>query len=253
MDLPKNAFKAALSQGKRQIGYWCSIRDTLVVEMLAGCGYEWLLLDTEHAPMAGTDTLPLMQAAAPYPVSCVVRPAWNDTVEIKKLLDCGAQSLLIPYVQNADEAAQAVKAMHYPPRGVRGVAGATRASRFGTIKDYGKRASEELCLLVQVETAAALAEIEAIAAVDGVDGIFIGPADLAASMGYPGEPSHPEVRKAVVDATKRIRAAGKPPGFLSTDMAFCQEVSDAGALFLAVGVDSIGLRMAATSRRDEWR
>ena len=253
MDLPKNAFKAALKEGRRQIGYWCSIRDSATVEMLANCGYDWLLLDTEHAPMGGTDTLPLMQAAAPYPVSCIVRPAWNDTVEIKKILDCGAQTVLVPYVQNAEEAERAVAAMHYPPRGVRGVAGATRASRYGTVKDYAKRASEEICLLVQVETVAALDQIEAIAAVDGVDGIFIGPADLAASMGYPGESSHPEVRKAVVDAIKRIRAAGQPPGFMSLDMSFCREVAEAGGQFIAVGVDNASLRQAAVSRREEWR
>ncbi|GHF52843.1 HpcH/HpaI aldolase family protein [Seohaeicola zhoushanensis] len=253
MDLPKNAFKAALREGRRQIGYWSSIADSCVVEMLAGCGYDWLLIDTEHTPTSIGQTVPLMQAAVPYPVSTIVRPGWNDTVEIKRLLDAGAQSLLVPYVQNAEEAEKAVAAVRYPPHGVRGVAGATRASRFGMVQDYGKRASEEICLLVQAETVEALAEIEEIAAVDGVDGIFIGPADLAASMGYPGEASHPEVRKAVVDATKRIRAAGKPPGFLSLDMSFCREVADAGCLFLAVGVDAISLRQAAAARRDEWR
>ena len=253
MDLIRNSFKSALKEGRRQIGYWCSIPDPVVVEMLAGCGYDWLLLDTEHSPISGVQTLPLMQAAAPYPVSAVVRPGWNDAVEIKKVLDCGAQTLLIPYVQNAEEAARAVAAMHYAPRGMRGVAGVTRASRFGTITDYTRRASEEICTLVQVETAAALEQIEAIAAVEGVDGIFIGPSDLAASLGYPGEGSHPEVRKAAVDAVKRITAAGKPAGFLSLDMGFCQEVADAGALFIAVGVDLPALRQAAVARRDEWR
>ena len=206
MDLIRNSFKSALKEGRRQIGYWCSIPDPVVVEMLAGCGYDWLLLDTEHSPISGVQTLPLMQAAAPYPVSAVVRPGWNDAVEIKKVLDCGAQTLLIPYVQNAEEAARAVAAMHYAPRGMRGVAGVTRASRFGTIADYTKRASEEICTLVQVETAAALEQIEAIAAVEGVDGIFIGPSDLAASLGYPGEGSHPEVRKAAVIAAVRAKA-----------------------------------------------
>ena len=252
MELPRNVFKAALKEGRRQIGLWVSIPDPGVVEMLAGCGYDWLLLDTEHSPMDAVATLPLMQAAAPYPVSTIVRPGWNNPVEIKKLLDCGAQTLLIPYVQSAEEARAAVAAVRYPPRGIRGVAGATRASRYGAITDYGKRADEEICLLLQIETAEALKHIEEIAAVDGVDGIFIGPADLAASMGHPGEPSHPEVRAAVVDAVRRIVAAGLPPGFLSLDESFLAEVAEAGGKFIAIGVDAVLLRQMALARRADW-
>ena len=144
MDLPKNAFKAALKAGRKQIGMWVSIPDSGVVELLASCGYDWLLIDTEHSAMGAVDTLPLMQAAAPYPVSVVVRPGWNDAVEIKRLLDCGAQSLLIPYVQNAGEAAAAVAATRYPPHGIRGMAGTTRATRYGAVKDYATRAYEEI-------------------------------------------------------------------------------------------------------------
>lgn len=253
MDLPRNAFKAALKAGRTQIGLWVSIPDSGVVELLAGCGYDWLLIDTEHSPMGAVDTMPLMQAAAPYPVSTVVRPGWNDPVEIKKLLDCGAQSLLIPYVQNAEEAATAVAATRYPPQGIRGMAGTTRASRYGAIKDYATRAAEEICLLVQVETAEALANIETIAAVEGVDGIFIGPADLAASMGYPGQGSHPEVKAAVLDAVHRITAAGLPAGFLSLDPAMQDAVHEAGGAFIAVDVDMALMRREATAKAAHWR
>ncbi|WP_370253525.1 HpcH/HpaI aldolase/citrate lyase family protein [Nioella sp.] len=253
MDLPRNAFKAALKDGRKQIGMWVSIPDSGVAELLAGCGYDWLLIDTEHSAMGAVETLPLMQAVAPYPVSAVVRPGWNDPVEIKKLLDSGAQSLLIPYVQNAEEAAAAVAATRYPPLGIRGMAGTTRATRYGAVADYATRAHEEICVLVQVETAEALGNIEAITAVEGVDGIFIGPADLAASMGYPGQGSHPEVKAAVIDAVKRITAAGLPAGFLSLDPAMLDAVNEAGGQFIAVDVDMVVLRREAAAKAALWR
>lgn len=253
MDLPRNRFRAALKDGRRQIGLWCSIPDSGVVEMLAGTGYDWILIDTEHSPMTIEATLPMLQAAAAYPVSAIVRPAWNDPVALKKVLDCGAQTVLIPYVQSAEEAERAVAAMHYPPRGMRGVAGITRASRFGAVADYTARAGEEICLLVQVETVEALGRIEEIAAVPGVDGIFVGPSDLAASMGYPGQPSHPEVMAAVLDAVRRIGAAGLPAGFLSLDPAALEAVAEAGAVFIAVGVDTAILRRGALATREAWR
>lgn len=252
MELPRNAFKAALKAGRRQIGIWLTIPDPGVSEMLAGCGYDWMLIDTEHSAMGPVATLPLMQAAAAYPVSTIVRPGWNDPVEIKKLLDCGAQSLLVPFVQNAAEAAAAAAAVRYPPRGIRGVATMTRASRYGAVRDYTERADDEICLLVQVETSEALDRIEEIAAVDGVDGIFIGPSDLAASLGHPGNPTHPEVKSAILDAVRRITAARVPAGFLSSDQSLVREVADAGALFIAVGIDAMLLRQAALSRRSEW-
>ncbi|MFD1797882.1 HpcH/HpaI aldolase/citrate lyase family protein [Paracoccus aurantiacus] len=230
-----------------------SIPDGGVVEMLAGCGFDWLLLDTEHSPMDAVSTMPLMQAAAPYAVSVVVRPGWNNPVEIKKMLDSGAQTLLIPYVQNAAEAAQAVAAVRYPPAGIRGVAGSTRASRYGAVNDYIKRANDEICLLVQVETVGALENIEEIAAVDGVDGIFVGPADLAASMGHPGEPSYPEVKAAILDSIRRITLAGLPAGILSLDDAFLDEAAQAGAQFIAIGVDTVQLRRGAISALGRWQ
>lgn len=252
MELPVNRFKAALKANRRQIGLWNTIPDSGVVEMLAGCGYDWLLLDTEHSAMGAVETFPLLQAAAAYDVTTIIRPGWNNPVEIKKLLDCGAQSLLIPYVQNAEEAAEAVAAVRYPPEGIRGVAGFTRATRYGSIENYARKAHEQICLLVQAETRTALDNIEEIAAVDGVDGIFIGPADLAASMGHAGDTSHPEVKAAVLDGIRRIRKAGMAPGILSLDQPFLREVEEAGAVFIAVDVDASLLRRGATARREEW-
>ena len=187
MDLPHNAFKRALRAGQPQIGLWSSLSSNYTVEVIAGAGFDWILLDSEHSPADIENLLTQLQAAAPYPTHAVVRVPWNDMVTVKRVLDIGAQSLLVPYVQNADEARSAVAHTRYPTAGVRGVAGTTRATRFGRVKDYAKRAHEEICLLVQVETQPALANIEAICAIDGVDGVFIGPADLHASMGHPGE------------------------------------------------------------------
>lgn len=238
MDMPRNAFKHAIREGRQQIGLWCTLPGSFTTEALATCGYDWLLIDTEHSPGDPLTVLPQLQAAAPYPVSTVVRPASNDVVLIKRILDFGAQTLLIPYVQNAEEARAAVNALRYPPAGIRGVAGITRATRYGRIPNYAAQAEEELCLLVQAETQAALAEIEAIAAVDGIDGIFIGPADLSASMGLAGQTGHPDVVAAVEDAIVRIRKAGKPAGILTADKAFARRCIELGTLFTAVDVDS---------------
>jgi 4-hydroxy-2-oxoheptanedioate aldolase len=207
MQLPVNAFKRALVAQKSQIGLWCSLSSHYSAEIVAGAGFDWLLLDCEHSPNDLESLLTQLQAVAAYPASAVVRVPWNDMVTIKRVLDIGAQSLLIPYVQNVDEARAAVAAMRYPPGGVRGVAGSTRAPRFGPITDYAKRAHDELCLLVQLETESALRHVEAIAALDGIDGIFIGPADLHASMGYTGEVANPKVFPLIEDALRRIASS----------------------------------------------
>jgi len=203
VDLPQNAFKRALNAGKPQIGLWSSLSSNYSVEVIAGAGFDWILLDMEHSP--------------------------NDL-----------ESLLIPYVQNAAEAKAAVANTRYPPAGVRGVAGTTRATRFGRIKDYAKRAHEEICVLVQLETKPALDEIEKVAAIDGVDGIFIGPADLHASMGYTGETANPAVLPLIEESMRRIRKAGKAPGYLSPVEADAKRMLAAGAQFVAVGAD-VGL------------
>lgn len=246
MELKKNGFKAGILSGKLQRGIWCSMTDPIAAEMMATCGYDWMLFDCEHSPMDPIRVLPMLQAVAPHPVSALARPSCLNAAEMKRLLDIGAQTLVVPYVQNAEEAAEAAAAMDYPPRGIRGVAGMTRASGFGKVAGYHAKARDELCLIVQVETVAAMAEIEAIAAVPGVDGIFIGPADLAASMGLPGQPSHPEVQQAVIDGIGRISAAGKPAGLLTMDAAFGQKAIEAGVAFLAQDLDLIALRKGLT-------
>jgi len=249
-ELPLNRFKQALAAGSKQIGLWNSLASAVTVEVVAGAGFDWLLVDMEHSP----NDLPLvhaqLQAVAAHPTCTpVVRPPWNDMVGIKRLLDLGVQTFLIPYVQNAEQAAAAVRSTRYPPHGVRGFASASRATRFGRIPGYWQRAHEQICVLVQVETAEALSQIEAIAAVDGVDGIFIGPGDLSASMGHLGQPSHPDVIRAIEDAMRRIRAAGKPSGFLTGDEALARRMLDLGCQFVAVGADVVLLARAADGLR----
>ena len=238
MELPPNNFKRALKANKLQVGLWCSLSSHYATELVAGSGFDWILLDTEHSPNDLESVLQQLQAAAPYPTHPVVRVPWNDMVTIKRYLDIGAQSILIPYVQNAEEAKAAVAYTRYPPAGVRGVAGATRATRFGRAKDYAKRAHEEICVLVQVETQTALDQLEKIAAVDGVDGVFIGPADLHASLGYTGETNNPKVMPIIDDAIRRIRKAGKAPGILTGVEADARRWIDCGGLFVAVGADT---------------
>ena len=237
MELPQNAFKRALKAGKAQIGLWSSLSSNYTVEVIAGAGFDWILLDTEHSPNDLESLLTQLQAAAPYPTHPVVRVPWNDMVVIKRVLDVGAQSLLVPYVSTPEEAAAAVSYVRYPPAGVRGVAGTTRASRFGRVKDYARKAQDELCLLVQVETQGALDAIESICAIDGVDGVFIGPADLHASLGYPGEVANPKVKPLIDDAIRRIRKCGKAPGILTPSEADARHWLECGALFVAVGAD----------------
>jgi len=237
MELPRNAFKRALKEGQAQIGLWSSLSSNYSVEVIAGAGFDWILLDMEHSPNDLESLLAQLQAAAPYPTHAVVRVPWNDMVAMKRILDVGAQSLLVPYVSTAEEARSAVAHTRYPPRGVRGVAGTTRATRFGRIKDYARRAQEEICVLVQVETQGALDNIDAICAVDGVDGVFIGPADLHASMGYVGEIANAKVKPIIDDAIRRIRKAGKAPGILTPSEEDARRWLDCGALFVAVGAD----------------
>jgi 4-hydroxy-2-oxoheptanedioate aldolase len=237
MDMPRNAFKHAISKGQLQIGLWCSLCSPVAIEVVSHSGYDWLLLDTEHSP----NELPMvhsqLQAISQGKAHPIVRPPWNDTVTIKRYLDVGVQTLLIPFIQDADEARDAVAATRYPPLGVRGFSAAARASDYGRIKDYHKRCEEQLCVLLQVETPEALANIESIAAVDGVDGIFIGPGDLSASMGYIGQPMHPEVVAAIEDAVRRIRACGKQAGILVPDEKLARHYIEIGCTFVAVGSD----------------
>jgi 4-hydroxy-2-oxoheptanedioate aldolase len=195
MDMPRNAFKHAIAKGQLQIGLWCSLCSPLAIEVVSHSGYDWLLLDTEHSPNELPDILAQLQAAQGGGSSCVVRPAWNDMVLIKRYLDIGAQTLLLPFVQTPEEAKRAVECTRYPPGGVRGITGSGRASRYGRVKDYLKNASSEICVLVQVETREALARIEEIASVEGVDGVFIGPNDRRRLLGISATGAIPRCRR----------------------------------------------------------
>lgn len=237
--MPTNLFKQALDSNSCQFGLWCTLSSPFSTEAVAGAGYDWLLLDTEHSPGDPLTVLPQLQVIAGYPhVSSVVRPAANDTVLIKRFLDIGAQTLLVPYVQTATEAEAAVRATRYPPSGVRGVSAVTRATRFGREPGYFDSAERDLCVIVQIETRQGLDNLEAIAGVPGIDALFVGPADLAASLGYGADLAHPELRATVIETVGRIRAAGKPAGLLTADSALQAEALAAGVAFLAIGVDA---------------
>jgi len=238
MNIPTNTFKHAIQQNKLQLGLWSILSSHVTVEIIAGSGFDWIVLDTEHAP----NELPmvysqLQAAAAGGSATPVVRVPWNDMVTIKRYLDIGAQTLLIPFVETEEEARNAVAYTRYPPAGVRGYSVAPRANRFGRVKDYAKVVNDELCVLVQIESQKGLDNLEAIASVEGVDGVFIGPGDLSAALGHIGNPGHPDVVATIEQAMRRIRAAGKPPGILCGDEALVQRYVDAGCVFVAVGSD----------------
>lgn len=246
MELPVNTFKREIKAGRTQIGLWSALCSNIVAEVLANAGFDWILIDVEHAPNDVAGVLSQLQAMAAGQATPIVRLPWNDPVLFKRYLDIGTQSFLVPMVQNAEEARQAVAATRYPPQGLRGVATGPRANRYGRVKNYFHRATEEICILVQVETRQALSEIEVIAAVEGVDGIFIGPSDLAADMGHLGDNSHPEVQQAIEDAIARILATGKAPGILTGVEDEAQHWLKQGCLFVAVGSD-----MAILARQSE--
>ncbi|HEV2484052.1 MAG TPA: HpcH/HpaI aldolase/citrate lyase family protein [Terracidiphilus sp.] len=235
--LPRNAFKQALAEGHRQVGLWSGLACPIAAEILAGAGFDWLVIDGEHGPNDITTLLPQLQAMRGGTAEPVFRVPWNDMVIIKRALDVGARSLLIPFVQDAEEARCAVAATRYPPLGNRGVSVTPRANDYGRVQDYHKNAHLDTCLLVQVETRSALKEIEAITAIDGVDGIFIGPSDLAADFGHLGNAKHLDVLAALKDAATRIRAAGKSAGFLTGTVDDVEPMFEMGFNFTAVGSD----------------
>lgn len=235
--LPRNRLKAALLDRRQQIGLWSALCSNIVAEIIAGSGFDWIVLDIEHAPNEIPGLLSQLQAMAKGTAEPVARCAWNDAVLIKRILDVGARSLLVPFVQNAEDAQRAVAATRYPPRGIRGVAAAPRANLYGRVVNYHRHSHEDLCVLVQVETRAALGEIEAIASVEGVDGIFVGPSDLAADLGHLANPRHPEVQATMAEACARISAAGKPAGTLTSDPREANRYLEGGFTFVAVGSD----------------
>ena len=248
MSAAKNPFKLALAEKRAQIGLWLSMADPYLAEVSATAGFDWLLVDGEHAPNDVRSTLAALQAIAPYRSQPVVRAVAGEVALVKQLLDIGAQNLLIPMVDTAEQARKLVSATRYPPGGIRGVGSAVgRASRWSARADYLDVADDEVCLLVQAETATALQNLEAICAVDGIDGVFIGPADLSASLGHRGKPQHPEVQQAIEGAIRRIVASGKAAGILMSDPKLARRYLELGATFVATGVDV--LMYAAAARK----
>ena len=240
---PKNLFKAKLGK-QQQIGCFMTLGSSGLTELLAACGFDWILIDTEHSPIEVPDIINHLRAVNTPDVSALVRPAWNDMVTIKRILDQGAQTLLIPYVENAEEARQAVSAIRFPPKGLRGVSGASRAANYGLSQDYFAAAERELCLIVQIETTGALSRIEEIAAVDGIDAVFIGPSDLAASMGHIGNPQHPEVQAAIDEGFAKLKAMGKPCGYLTgSEDEFRRRLAE-GVDFISYATDAVIARNA---------
>jgi 4-hydroxy-2-oxoheptanedioate aldolase len=242
--VPKNFFKHAIQQNKLQVGLFSLLSHHVSAEILAGCGFDFIILDTEHAPSDVLLVLQQLQAMVGGSAHAIVRPATNDIVLIKRLLDIGVQTLMVPHVQNAAEARQAVASMWYPPRGIRGLGPVSRAANYGRIVNYHEHAEAELCLMVQIENQEGLDNIEEIAAVDGVDAIFIGPGDLSAELGYIGRATHPDMRRVFKDAIARITACGKPAGIVASDEALAREYLGAGINVLASGADAILLARA---------
>jgi 4-hydroxy-2-oxoheptanedioate aldolase len=245
MEITRNVFKQAVKERRLQIGLWSSLCSNIGAEIISDSGFDWILLDTEHSPNEIPMLVQQLQAVGKGTATPVVRAAWNDLVLIKRILDIGAQSILIPYVQTPEEARRAVQAVRYPPRGMRGVAGAARASRYGRVTDYLNKADDEICLLVQVETKSALEQIEAIASVEGIDGVFIGPADLSASLGHLGTAQHPDAQTAIQDAARRLAAIGKAAGILTGVEAEARRYIEWGYNFVAVGTDTVLLARTA--------
>jgi 4-hydroxy-2-oxoheptanedioate aldolase len=248
-----NLFKAAITRREPQIGLWLSLANAYTAEICATAGFDWLLVDGEHSPNDVRSILTQLQAIAAYRSHPIVRPVSGDVALIKQLLDIGAQTLLVPMIDTPEQARRMVAAVRYPPQGIRGSgAGGARVSRWGLRADYVERANDEVCLLVQAESRLALDNLEAICAVDGVDGVFIGPADLSASFGHRGNLNHPEVLVAIDDAIKRIIASGKAAGILTVDEKQAKHYLDLGCTFVAVGLDARLLAVATRKLRKQF-
>lgn len=246
MPAPKNTFKARLKTGETQIGLWLGLGDPTAAELASGIGFDWLLIDGEHGPNGLRDVLGQLRGAASNS-QVIVRTRDDNRAEIKQMLDIGTQTLLVPMIESGDQAAEVVRSMKYPPLGVRGVGAAlARASGYNGIPDYLQTANDEICVLVQVESQAGVDALEDILAVDGVDGVFVGPADLAADMGFLGRPGAAEVQAVVTDTLKRIKASGKAAGILTSDQKLAQTYREIGVEFLAVGSDVGVLRAGLT-------
>ncbi len=238
MKLERNPFEAALKAGDKQLGLWISLCSGFGAEVTAGSGFDWALIDMEHSPNDYHSVLAQLQVFASYGTTAIVRPDWNDTVSVKRLMDLGVQGLLFPMIQSVEEAEKAVAATRYPPHGVRGVSGNTRANKFGRVSDYVARVDDETTVILQVETASAVAQAEAIGTVDGVSGVFFGPADIAADIGLVGKPMDPAVWDLIKPAAQKLMAKGVPVGTLVMDPDFAAELLNDGFTFVACGSDT---------------
>jgi 2-dehydro-3-deoxyglucarate aldolase/4-hydroxy-2-oxoheptanedioate aldolase len=248
MDPYTNRFKRALADGRTLFGAWLMSGTPATAEALGVSGFDFLVVDMEHTPLETHHMIDTLRAIAGTPASAVVRMPWNDMVMVKRALDGGAQSILLPFVQDAEEARRAVASTRYPPAGVRGVAGTHRGNRWGTVPDYFKTASDELCVMVQIETMPALARLPEIAAVPGIDAIFVGPSDLSASMGHLGDIAHADVQVALRDAAHRCRKLGKPAGIIGANPDLVAKYVEYGYQWIAIGSD-MGFMLG---RGQEW-
>jgi len=245
MKLATNPFTHAIAAGEKQIGLWVSLCSSVSAEVVAPAGYDWALIDMEHSPNDYFSVLGQLQVFAASETTAIVRPEWNDPVAVKRLLDLGVQGLLFPMIQSVEEAEKAVAATRYPPKGVRGVSGTTRANKFGRTHDYLARVEQETTVILQIETAAAIELSQDIAAVDGVSGIFFGPADIAADLGLLGQPLHKDVWDVIRPAAKALIAKGVPVGTLVVDTDFAAELLNDGFSFVACATDTILLAKAS--------
>jgi len=239
-----NRFHQLLQQRHRQvpIGTWVMSASPIVAEAMGNAGFDWAVLDMEHTPLDLMELVHLLQAVGNTTMAPLVRVPWNDTVYVKRVLDAGAPSLLFPFVQNADEARRAVAATRYPPEGVRGMAAMSRASRFGTVPNFFRQANQDVCVVLQHETPESIAQLEAIAAVPGVDALFVGPGDLSGAMGHVGQLTHPAVVELMADAARRAHAVGKPIGTVGGTPEVVAQYRAIGYDFVAVASD-LGLLM----------
>ncbi len=247
-----NSFRRDLLAGRTLIGCWSSLSNAITTEVLGVAGFDWILLDGEHSPNDVGTFIPQLMALKDSPSAPVVRPSSNNTVELKRLLDAGFYNFLIPFVENADEARRAVAATRYPPQGVRGVSVSQRSNRYATVPGYFEGINEQICIAVQIESAKAVSQVAEIAAVDGVDCIFVGPSDLAAGMGHLGNAGHPDVQAAITTVFAAARAAGKPSGILAPKEEDARRYMAMGATFVAVGSDLGVFRSATQALRDKY-
>lgn len=254
MPAPLNTLKHRLAAGEVLYGCWLGLAEPYVAEVAATCGFDWLLIDGEHAPNDIRSLSAQLAAVLNSPTLPILRLVDDDAAKIKQALDIGAQSLLIPMVETAAQASCILRATRYPPNGTRGVGSSlARASRFSEVPDYLTTANDQICLILQVESRAGLAALDDILALGGIDGVFIGPSDLAADMGHLGQPDHPQVKAAVLDALRRIRKAGLTAGVLSTDTDYINDCKAAGANFVGVGIDVTLYASAMRALSATWR